>query len=181
MTPAASLIAIGDLQEATGDLMGAVASYTQAHDLLEPLVRSHPDNLAVQRGRGEMSPRHRQGPVPHWSCARSTRFARAGSCTPAKACRRQSRQHPVAERPREDLSRSSARFTERAVERTEALSAFEQARAISQKLTEADPLATQFQSDLAQSYIDVGLMHQETEDFTAALASFEQAQAILEG
>ena len=39
-----SLIAVGDVQEATGDLTGALASYEQARDLLEPLVQSKPDN-----------------------------------------------------------------------------------------------------------------------------------------
>ena len=38
-----SLIALGDLQEATGDVAGALASYEKARDLLGPLAQSEPD------------------------------------------------------------------------------------------------------------------------------------------
>ena len=39
-----SLIAVGDVQEATGDLTGALASFEQARVLLEPLVQTNPDS-----------------------------------------------------------------------------------------------------------------------------------------
>ena len=51
-------------------------------------------------------------------------------------------------------------------------------RAISQKLTETDPEATQFQSALAQSYIDIGYIQQEQRTSWPHAASFEQARAI---
>jgi serine/threonine-protein kinase len=61
-----------------------------------------------------------------------------------------------------------------------ALASYERARAISQKLAEANPSSAQFQSDLAQSYNDIGFLQQEAGNLEAALASLEQARAILQ-
>ena len=61
-----------------------------------------------------------------------------------------------------------------------ALASYERARAISQKLAEANPAVTQFQSDLAQSHNDIGFLHQESGHLAVALASLEQARAILQ-
>ncbi|HKI20216.1 MAG TPA: tetratricopeptide repeat protein, partial [Isosphaeraceae bacterium] len=63
-------------------------------------------------------------------------------------------------------------------ERAEALASFERARAISQKLADADPSVTQFQSDLAQSHNDIGFVQHETGNLDLALESLEQARAI---
>ena len=45
----ASLIAVGDVQEATGDPAGAFASYERARNLLGPLAREKPDDARAPR------------------------------------------------------------------------------------------------------------------------------------
>ena len=47
-------------------------------------------------------------------------------------------------------------------------------------MVEADPTVTQFQSDLAQSDNNIGFLQQESGHLTEALASLEQARAILQ-
>jgi eukaryotic-like serine/threonine-protein kinase len=174
-----SLIAVGDVQDATGDLTGALASFTQARGLLESLVRSNPDHSSATAAVSK--------------CLHGIARAQYHSGHPAEALAvhqqalalRQSLadSNPGVTEYQSDLARSYHDIGEihRASGRaTDALAAYERARAINQKLSDADPSATQIQSDLAQSHIDVGYMHQETEHFALALASLEQARTIVQ-
>ncbi len=172
-----SLIAVGDVQEATGDLTGALASFEQARALLEPLVRTNPESAdyraAVSKclhgiARAQYHGGHAsQALVSHEQALalRRTLMDTNPGVTQFQSDLAQS-YHDIGA-----IHRASGRAAA-------ALAAYERARAISQKLTETDPTATQFQSALAQSHIDIGNVHQETENFAAALASFEQARAI---
>jgi tetratricopeptide (TPR) repeat protein len=60
------------------------------------------------------------------------------------------------------------------------LASYERARAISEKLAQANPGATEFLSDLAQSYNDIGFLHQESGELKLALESLGRARAILQ-
>ena len=62
----------------------------------------------------------------------------------------------------------------------EALAAYEQARAIRERLARENPTVTQFQSDLATSHDNIGMLLRETGKPAEALAAYEQARAIQE-
>ena len=61
-----------------------------------------------------------------------------------------------------------------------ALASLEQARAILQKLADANPAVTRFEGDLAQSHQVIGSIQDQTGHPAEALASFERARAILQ-
>jgi serine/threonine protein kinase len=172
-----SLIAVGDMQEETGDLTGALTSYTRARELLDPLVRLNPDNIADSAAVAKCL--HGIARAEYHSGYAAAALA---SHEQALAIRqRLAHANPKSTGSQSDLAESyhSIGAIHRASGRTSlALTAYERARAIRQELTEADPSVTQFKSDLAQSHIDVGYLNQESEDFTAALTAFEQARAI---
>ena len=62
----------------------------------------------------------------------------------------------------------------------EALASYEQARAIRERLARENPSVTEFQSDLAGSHNNIGVLQDETGRPAEALASYEQARAIRE-
>ena len=174
-----SLIAVGDVQDATGDLTGALASFQKARDLLEPLVLANPENA---NDRAALS-----------KCLHGIASAQfhSGHASQALVSHEQAlaiRQRLVGTNPdvtqfQSDLAQSYHDIG--AIHRASghaaaAILAYERARAIGQKLTEFDPSSTQFRSGLAQSHIDLGRMHLGTGQLAAALASFEQARAILQ-
>ena len=77
--PAQSLIAVGDLQEATGELDRALASYEQARDLLEPLARSEPDEPRTARPwRSASTASPGSSTTPAMRRSRSRRTSRRG-------------------------------------------------------------------------------------------------------
>ena len=172
-----SLIAVGDVQEATGDLTGALASFEQARNLLESLVVLNPESADYRAAISRCL---------HGIARAQNHSGRASqalvSHEQALALRRKlAETNPEVTQFQIDLAQSYHDIG--AIHRASgharaALAAYERSRAISQKLTETDPTATQFQSALAQSHIDIGYIHQETENFAAALAAFEQARAI---
>ena len=172
-----SLIAVGSVQEDTGDLTGALESFEHARGLLEPLALTYPE-IADYRGavsrclhgiaRSQYNSGHASQALDSHEQALALRRKLADS-------------NPDATQFQIDLAQSyhDIGAIHRASGRAKAaLMAYEQARDISQKLTETDPTSTQFRSELAQSYIDIGHIHQESENFAAALASFERARAI---
>ena len=61
----------------------------------------------------------------------------------------------------------------------EALAAYEQARAILERLARENPTVTEFQADLAESHNNIGLCSRDTGKPAEALAAYEQARAIL--
>jgi serine/threonine-protein kinase len=174
-----SLIAVGDVQEATGDPAGAFASYERARSLLEPLARDKPDDAARAAAvakclhgiaRVQYHSGHAAGSLASHEQARAIRQKLADA-------------HPDVTAFQSDLvvSYHEIGSIHRASgHAAEALASYEQARAISQKLADANPEATGFQSDLAQSYNDIGYANQETGRLAEALASLERARTILQ-
>ena len=61
---------------------------------------------------------------------------------------------------------------------TESLAAYEKARAIQQKLADANPNVTQFQSELARIHNNIGMLFSETGKPAEALAALEKGRAI---
>ncbi len=173
-----SLIALGDLQEATGEVAGALASYEKARELLGPLAQSEPDpayRAAVAKCLyGIATVQYHTGQADE--AMASHEQARAIRQTLAEA-------DPTVTQFQSDLAQSYHEIG--AIQRAsgheaEALASYQRARAIRQRLVEADPTVTQFQSDLAQSDNDIGFLQQESGHLTEALASLEQARAILQ-
>ena len=62
----------------------------------------------------------------------------------------------------------------------EALAAYEQARAIRERLARENPTVTEFQHDLAKSHNNIGVLLSATGKPAEALAAYEQARAIEE-
>jgi serine/threonine-protein kinase len=174
-----SLIAVGDVQEATGDLAGALASYQQARDLLEPLARTKPDEAAYRAAEAKCL--HGIARVQYHTGHAAESLA---SHEQARAIRQGLVDaHPGVTQFQSDLAatyhdigaihRASGRAAE-------ALASYQRARAISQKLADANPSVTRFQGDLAQSYNDIGYVEQEAGHLAEALASLQRARAILQ-
>ena len=157
-----SLIAVGDVQEATGDLTGALASFERARTSRTALAAVEPrkcrSTARPSRNVSTASPGSSiTAAMPRRHLFRTSRHSHSDRRLPTL--------NPGVTQFQSDLAQSyhDIGAIHRASGRAaEALAAYERARAISQKLTEADPTATQFQSDLAQSHIDIGYMHQET-------------------
>jgi serine/threonine-protein kinase len=174
-----SLIAVGDLQEATGESNAALESFQQARVLLEPLVQSGPESAPYRAAVAHCL--HGTGKVQYHS----------GHAAEALAL------HEDARAIRQDLVESSPGVTQfqsdlalsyrdiGTIQRasghsTEALASYERALALSQALADENPSDAQFQSDLAQSYNDIGFVHQETGQLAPAQAALEQARTILQ-
>jgi serine/threonine-protein kinase len=174
-----SLIAVGDVQEATGDLNGALVSYGRAREILAPLAQADPNNarcdaLVARCLHGTAVVQYHTGhaadSLASHELTRAIRHKLAAN-------------HPEVTEFQSDLALSYHdiggihRGGGRAAD---ALASYQRARDINQKLAAAQPEVTQFQSDLAQSYNDLGYVEQETGQLSRALASFEQARAILQ-
>jgi serine/threonine protein kinase/tetratricopeptide (TPR) repeat protein len=174
-----SLIAVGHVQEETGDVTGALKSYTRARTLLEPVFVADPSlttaGAAVSRclqgiGRAQYHSGQASEALESHERALSLRKQLAGAHSDITQYQSDLAQsyHDIG-----DIHRAGGRAQE-------ALAAYERARRIRKELNERDPSNTQFQSELAQSHSDIGYVYQETENFTAALASVEAARTILE-
>ena len=151
----------------------------RARDLLEPLVsptlttrpieRPSPSACTASRASSTKPAASRN----RWPPTKQARIIRE------KLADAEPKHHSISTRPRGQLPRhrrdpSSQRPGGRIPCVVRA------SRAISQKLAEANPTETPFQSDLAQSYNDIGFVHQETGHLARALTSLEQARAILQ-
>jgi len=174
-----SLIAVADLQEATGDLSGAFASYERARELLEPLARTRPDDAIFSAAVAKCL--HGIATVQYHTGHAAESLA---SHEQARAIRqRLADANPAVTQFQNDLAASChdiGSIHRASGHASEALDSYARARAISQKLAEADPSDTQFQSALAQSHNDIGYVYQETGRLAEALASLEQGRAILQ-
>jgi eukaryotic-like serine/threonine-protein kinase len=173
-----SLIDVGNVQEGTGNLNDAMASYEQSRNLLEPLLISNPngaDDRAVMSKclHGIARVQYLRGDASQALESHERALALRQELVTAT---------PNATQLQSDLALSYQdigwihRVGGRAAE---ALAALEHARAIREQLTEADPTAIQFQRDLAQSYNDIGGLFIGMDRLPAALASFEHAREIL--
>jgi serine/threonine-protein kinase len=177
---ALSLIAVGDLQEATGELAGALASFERARELLEPMARSEPDEPSDRAAvakclRGIARVQYHMGRAAE--ALASHRQARAIFQGLADA-------FPAVTAFQSDVAACDHHIG--AIQRAgghvaEALASYRQALAIRQKLADADPSSAPLHSDLAQSYNDIGVLQNETGHPTEALTSLERARAIFQG
>ena len=108
---------------------------------------------------------------------RVTGGVRAGAGHPSEAGRRQPLSHSVPARASRPPTPGSARAGETG-RPSEALAAWEKARAIQQKLADANPNVTQFQSDLARIHNNIGRRFSQTGKPAEALAALEKGRAI---
>jgi serine/threonine protein kinase len=176
---AETLISVGAVQDATGDLNGAITSFERARNLLESLLRANPQSAVYNAAFSK-----------YLNGIARVQY-HSGHATQALASHEQAlalQQQLVEATPGDTALQSDlavnyhdiGRIHRAAGRMASALAAFERSRAISQKLTEADPSANQFERDLAQSYLDIGTIHLEAEEYDKALASYQQARAILQ-
>jgi serine/threonine-protein kinase len=174
-----SLLAVGEVQEATGDLAGAFASYEQARGLLEPLARAEPDDPASSAAVAKCL--HGIATVQYHTGHAAESLAWHEQ---ARAIRQKlAEANPEVTQFQNDLAASyhDIGAIHRASGRASlALESYERARAITQKLADADASDTQFQSGLAQSHNDIAYVYQETGNLARAIASLEQGRAILQ-
>ena len=177
---AKSLIAIGELEQETGEFAGA-----------RPPTSGPATCWSPSSGRSPMIPRN----GPRWPSASTgspgsstTWVVRADSLASHQRARtifqELSEAHPTVAAFRSELAASyhDIGAIHRAGGQVEqALAAYRMALAIRRQLAEADPTAPQLQSDMAQSYNDLGFMQDETGLTAEALASLQQARAIFQG
>ena len=173
-----SLIAVAGIQEATGDLDGALASYRKAQAFLEPLARAEPDEPRYAAAVARCL--HGTGVVQYHT----------GHALESLASYEQARailQKLAAAHPEETTFQSDLALSHHDIgvifrgsgKSAEALAAYGRAREINRHLATEHPDDTEFQSDLAQSDNDIGYVEQETGHLPEALTSLKQGRVIL--
>ncbi len=172
-----SLIAIAEVQEATGNLAGALAAYEQAKALFESSLKT---GLSDDSSRAAVAKcLHGIGSVSYHT----------GHATEALIAHEQAREirqklfdaHPQNTQYGNELAKSYHNIgaIHRASGRSkQALAACERARELCQAVYNAHPEDTQFSSDLARSFTDIAYVQQETGDLDKALETLGKAQDI---
>jgi eukaryotic-like serine/threonine-protein kinase len=175
---ARSLIAVGSLQQETGDAAGTLASYEEARQIAEELAATvGGDDAQLQAVLGLAH--HRIGRLLQDTGRPTEALA---SYERALAIQRKlAAAHPDVIQYQGDLAEglfNMGYFLSVTGKPAEALAWQERSLMIRQKLVEAHPSLPQFQSDLAPSYTRVGYMQHLTGKSAEALKSYERALVI---
>jgi serine/threonine-protein kinase len=176
---ARSLLAVGSLEQATGELAEAYVSFQEAQQLAAELATtagptdSVPEVLALSLRRiGELQAQTGKPDEALQSLERALviqqKLADAKPDVPQFLSDVASIHDKIGW-----LLRQSGRPAE-------ALASYEQASAILQKLADADPSVTQFQSNLARTYNDIGRLMYQTGRPVEALAACARASVIFQ-
>ena len=100
-----SLIAVGNLRQATGDPAAALASFERAQHLLQPLIRSSPSHAPYLAAVAQCLQGIAQRPVRNRPHAGIARLSRTRADHPPETGRRQSEHNSISARPRGELPR----------------------------------------------------------------------------
>jgi len=170
---------LGDVQQAQGDLAGALASYRQSLTIREKLTQQDPGNAEWQR---DLSVSYeRLGDVQQ---AQGDLAGALASYQQSLTIREKlTQQDPGNAQWQRDLSVSYERLgnvQQAQGDLAEALASHRQSLAIREKLTQQDPGNAQWQRDLSVSYSKLGDVQQAQGDLTEALASYRQGLTIAE-
>ena len=169
---------IGAVLDTTGKPAEALAAYEQARAIRQTLADANP---AVTEYQSDLAHSHfniglaasADGPAE-----RVTGGVRAGAGHLSEAGRRQPLSHSVPARAWRLPTAGSAGCWGRWAGRPRRWRRSRRARAIQQKLADANPNVTQFQSDLARSHNNIGMLFSETGKPAEALAALEKGRAI---
>jgi serine/threonine-protein kinase len=170
-------IAVGNLQQATADPVGALASYEEAQRLAENLLLNAETGDPPQAVLALVH--HRLG----WLLQQTGKSDKAlAAYDRARTIRqRLNDANPKIVEFQRDLAESCGSISHLLAERgrpAEALVASRQALAIWQSLARTDPADTRCQYDLASGYMNIGYVLQLNGKPAEALAALEQARGI---
>jgi serine/threonine-protein kinase len=173
-----SWIAMGLLQQETGDPAGALASYEEARRLTEKRATADAD-VRLQAALGLDYQRMGKLLVDTGKPVEAM-----ASCERALAIQRMlAAAHPDVAQFQSDLAQGldeMGRLLLMSGKPAEAVASYERALAIRKKLADANPSTILLQSDLATSYHEIGYMLELTRKSAEALTAFGQEQAILQ-
>ena len=169
---------IGNLQSVTGHPDEALSVlHAGAGDLAEA-GRRQSQRHCVPEGPREEPQQHRRTAARHWAFGRGAAVLRAGAGDPEEARRHQPRRHRVLKRPgSEPQQHRPPTERDRAPGRRAAVppgSALE----IRQRLSNANPIAFDFQDDLAASHYNVGTLQKTTGHLDDSLRSYGRSLDI---
>ena len=139
--------------------------------------RRQPRRHRVPERPGGQPQQHRPPAERHRQAGRGAEGVRVGAGDPAEAGRRQPHRHRVPEPTWRRSHNNIGILLSDTGKPAEALKAYEAALAIRQKLADANPTVTGFQSDLADSHNNIGVLLANGKP-AEALKAYEAALAI---